>query len=254
MNPSIWPDLPLPVVFAHRGASAHAPENTLAAFQEALRRGAKAVEFDVKLSADGQVVVIHDQTVDRTTDGHGKVSELSLEELRRCDAGTWFGAAFAGERIPTLEEVFARFGGDLFMNVELTNYATPLDRLAPKVVELVKKFGLEKRVLFSSFFPHNLVKAAKLLPATPRGLLAWAGWMGWSARAFAFRSDVYLALHPHTSNLTPGLVRRVHAAGRRIHVWTVNAPDEIERLAGLGVDGIFTDDPALALQTLGGHA
>jgi glycerophosphoryl diester phosphodiesterase len=247
----MWPDIPFPVVFAHRGDSAHAPENTLAAFTMAAEVGAPAIEFDVKLSADGRVIVIHDQTVDRTTDGRGDVRRLPLAALRDLDAGARFADSFRGERIPTLEEVFETVGSRLYMNVELTNYATPLDHLVPEVVKLVKKFGLEQRVLFSSFFPNNLLKAAQLLPEARRGLLAWAGWMGWPARAFGFRSNVYGALHPHLSNATLGLVNRVHAAGKRVHVWTVNAPDDIKRLVDLGVDGLFTDDPALALKILG---
>jgi len=247
----MWPDIPVPVVFAHRGDSAHAPENTLAAFTMAADKEAPAIEFDVKLSADGHVIVLHDQSLERTTDGSGDVRNLPLAALRELDAGARFPGQFRGERIPTLEEVFETVGKRLYMNVELTNYATPLDRLVPKVVELVRKFGLEKRVLFSSFFPHNLVKAAKLMPDTPRGLLVWAGRMGWWGRAFGFRSDVYAALHPHMSDISSGLVERVHAAGRRVHAWTVNAADDIKRLTSLGVDGLFTDDPALALELLG---
>jgi glycerophosphoryl diester phosphodiesterase len=247
----MWPDIPVPVVFAHRGDCAHAPENTLAAFTMAADKGAPAIEFDVKLSADGHVIVLHDQSLDRTTDGNGDVRNLPLAALRELDAGARFPGQFRGERIPTLEEVFETVGKRLYMNVELTNYATPLDRLVPKVVELVRRFGLEKRVLFSSFFPHNLLKAAKLLPDAPRGLLAWAGWMGWWGRAFGFRSDVYAALHPHMRDVSSGLVECVHAAGRRVHAWTVNAADDIKRLTSLGVDGLFTDDPALALELLG---
>jgi len=247
----MWLDIPAPIVFAHRGDSVHAPENTLAAFTMAADKGAPAIEFDVKLSEDGQVIVIHDQSLERTTNGSGDVRNLPLAALRELDAGVRFPREFRGEHIPTLEEVFETVGKRLYMNVELTNYATPLDRLVPKVVELVKKFGLEKRVLFSSFFPHNLLKAAKLLSEVPRGLLTWAGWMGWWGRAFGFRSDVYGALHPYLSDVNPGLVERVHAAGRRVNAWTVNAADDIKRLTGFGVNGLITDDPALALEVLG---
>src|SRR3972149_5202117 len=137
---------PQPVIFAHRGASACAPENTLAAFQLALEQGAPAIEFDVKLTSDGQVVVIHDQTANRTTDGAGNVANLPLAALRELDAGSWLSAAFRGERIPSLDEVFEALGKKLFMNVELTNYATSFDTLIPKVAHLVKKHGLENCV------------------------------------------------------------------------------------------------------------
>jgi glycerophosphoryl diester phosphodiesterase len=220
----------------------------------AAEMGADAIEFDVKLTADGQVIVIHDQTVDRTTDGRGDLRELPLAAVRELDAGVRFGEQFRGERIPTLEQIFEAVGRRIFINVELTNYATPLDRLVPGVVELVRKFGLQERVLFSSFFPHNLAKAKKLLPQVPCGLLVWAGWMGWWGRSFGFRSDVYHALHPHLRNVTPGLVQRVQAAGRRLHVWTVNAEADLQHMIDWGVDGIFTDDPALAGRLLGRSA
>jgi glycerophosphoryl diester phosphodiesterase len=247
----MWSDLASPVVIAHRGDKTHAPENTLSAFRTAADNGADAVEFDVKLTADGHVVVIHDANVDRTTDGSGKVSRLPLVALKELDAGSWYSASFGGERIPTLDEIFETVGKRLYMNVELTNYATPLDGLVGKVAETVRKFGLEKRVLFSSFFARNLIHARKLLPEVPCGLLTWAGWLGWPGRTFGFRRRTYQALHPYLSDVTAGLVARVHAAGKRVNVWTVNSDEDLKRLIGLGVDGIFTDDPGRALQLLG---
>ncbi len=147
---------PKPILFAHRGASIHAPENTLPAFELALEQGADGVELDAKLSADGKVVVIHDPTVDRTTDGHGKVSQLSYAELKSLDAGAHFDGPFRGTRIPGLAEVFESIGERSIINVELTNYATPMDRLVDKVCELVKAHGLEQRIIFSSFLGRNL--------------------------------------------------------------------------------------------------
>jgi glycerophosphoryl diester phosphodiesterase len=254
MTPAMFPNIPSPVIFAHRGASAYAPENTLAAFQEAIQRGVKAVEFDVKLSADNQVVIIHDQTVDRTTDGHGKVSELKLEEMRRLDAGAWFDQAFKGQRIPTLEEVFAAFADRLVMNVELTNYATPQDLLVENVCELVARFGLESRILFSSFFPSNLEKAARLLPEVPRGLLISPLLKGLKARWWGWRQADYQSVHPFFMDVRKGWVKQIHQRKKFVFVWTVNSADRMRRLQRMGVDGIFTDDPSLALQILGGHA
>jgi glycerophosphoryl diester phosphodiesterase len=244
-------DWPRPLIFAHRGDSVHAPENTLASFELAARQGADAVELDAKLTSDGHVVVIHDATVDRTSNGNGKVARMPLAALRELDAGVRFSEQFRGEKIPTLDEVFEAVGKKVFINVELTNYSTPLDSLVPKVVLLVRKHGLEGRVLFSSFFPQNLFKAAQLQQGVPRGLLTWAGWMGWWGRTYGFRSDMYQALHPHLSDVIPGLVDRIHAAGKRIHVWTVDAEADMKRLIGYGVDGLFTDDPALAARLLG---
>jgi glycerophosphoryl diester phosphodiesterase len=243
--------LPQPVIFAHRGASAYAPENTLAAFELALAQNADAIELDVKLSADGQVIVIHDPMVDRTTGSHGRVKDLPLQELRALDAGSSFSEKFHGEKIPTLEEVFEAVGKRTFINVELTNYNTPRDQLVETVCMLVKKCEMQKRVIFSSFFASNLSKARAYLPEVPRGLLAFDGLLGAWARSFGFDFGKYQALHPYLSDVTPQQVQRVHRLHRRIHVWTVNAAEDMRRLFHWGVDGVFTDDPQLAVQVRG---
>jgi glycerophosphoryl diester phosphodiesterase len=240
--------LPQPVIFAHRGASAHAPENTLAAFELALEQKADAIELDVKLSADGHAVVIHDPTLDRTTGRQGRVKDLSLAELQSLDAGSFFSENYSREKIPTLEEVFEAVGKRTFINVELTNYTTPRDQLVETVCMLVKKLGLQKHILFSSFFASNLSKAQAYLPDVPRGLLAFNGWLGAWARSFGFNFGRYQALHPYLKDVTPQQVQRVHRLNRRIHVWTVNAAEDMRRLFHWGVDAIFTDDPHLAVQ------
>jgi glycerophosphoryl diester phosphodiesterase len=248
---NLWLDLPSPIIFAHRGASACAPENTLAAFELAVQQGAPGIELDAKLCADGHVIVIHNQSVDRTTNGSGKVDEMPLAALRELDAGSFFSEKFRGQKIPTLEEVFEAVGKKVLINVELKNLATPFDALVPKVVELVKKHGLGERILFSSFLPPVLAQAARLLPETPRGLLTAPGRLGWLGCTFGFRNRVYQALHPHRTGVSDEMVKRVQAAGKRVVVWTVNAEAEIRRMVGCGVEGIITDDPALALRLLG---
>jgi glycerophosphoryl diester phosphodiesterase len=244
----MFEQLPHPVIFAHRGSSAHAPENTLAAFDLAIQQGADAIELDAKLSADGYVVVIHDQTVDRTTDGTGKVRELTLAELRQLDAGAYFDIAFHGERIPTLEEVFQSAGVRTYANIELTNYASPTDPLPARVAELVKKYGLEKRVLFSSFNPLALLRIQKLLPETPAGLLAFPRWSGALARSWLGNLIPHQSLHPEQGDVTPSLVKRVHRSGQKVFVYTVNEAEVMRRLFSWDIDGIFTDDPVLARQ------
>ncbi len=241
-------DLPQPVIFAHRGASAHAPENTLTAFELAIRQGADAIELDAKLCADGHVVVMHDATVDRTTDGSGQIGEMPLEALRTLDAGCRFDRAFCGERIPTLDEVFAAFGDKTFINVELTNYRSLTDELPDRVVELVRRHKLEESVLFSSFNPLALRRAHRLLPQVPIGLLALPGGAGAWARSALGSLVPHQALHPAIDDVRPKLIQHQHRRGRRIHVYTVNKPQDIARLFRWGVDGIFTDDPLLACQ------
>lgn len=240
--------LPQPVIFGHRGASAHAPENTIAAFELALVQQADAIELDVKLSADGHVVVIHDSTVDRTTNGTGRVKDLSLSDLRALDAGSFFSEKFRGEKIPTLDEVFETVGKRTFINVELTNYDTRRDQLVEMVCMLVKKHQLQKRIMFSSFLASNLSKARSYLPDVPGGLLALNGLLGSWARSFGFVFGKYQALHPYLNDMTQQEALRVHRLNRRVHVWTVNDEQDMRRLFGWGVDGIFTDDPQLAVR------
>ena len=243
--------LPQPIIFAHRGASAHAPENTLAAFELAVVQGADGIELDVKLSADGHVIVIHDPLVDRTTGAHGRVKDLSLVELRALGAGSFFSEKFSAEKIPMLEEVFEAVGKRTFINVELTNYNTPRDHLVESVCMLVKRFNLQKRVMFSSFYALNLAKAHSYLPEVPCGLLAFPGLLGAWARSFGFAFGKYAALHPNLKDVTPQQVQRVHRLKGRVHVWTVNLEADMRRLFGWDVDAIFTDDPLLAVQVRG---
>lgn len=243
-------DLPKPAIFAHRGASAYAPENTLSAFELALRQGADGIELDAKLSADGQVVVIHDQTVDRTTGAHGRVDQLSLAQLKALDAGSSFSPQFQGERIPTLEEVFATLGKRLLINVELTNYRSATDALVPKVAELVRRHGLQDWVLFSSFHPLNLLRARRLLPSVPAGFLLLPG----KAAALIYKVlGRWLSpkfVHPYFADVDPAYLAAQRRLGRGVNVWTVNQAEDMRRLFDLGVDGIFTDDPPLAQKVL----
>lgn len=240
-----------PVIFAHRGASAYAPENTLAAFELACSQGADAIELDAKLSADGHVIVIHDATLVRTTGAKGKVKEMALADLRMLDAGSFFSNNFSREKIPLLEEVFEAVGRKMFINVELTNYNAPRDHLVESVCMLIKKFNLQKQVMFSSFFPGNLAKAQSYLPDVPRGLLALPGILGAWARSFGFAFGNYAALHPNVQDATAQQVQRARRLKRQVNVWTVNAEEDMRRLFGWGVDGIFTDDPLAALRVRG---
>lgn len=242
--------LPQPTIFAHRGSSAYAPENTLASFELAVRQNAHAIELDAKLSSDGNVVVIHDASVNRTTDGEGRVAELSLASLKSLDAGCKYDKSFCGERIPTLDEVFESIGKRTFINVELTNYATPKDQLPEKVAQIVESHGIQDRVLFSSFNPFNLRRIHKILPNVPIGLLALPRIAGAWARTFLGSWVHYNALHPEVRDTNQKLVFRLQKKGCRVHTYTVNHPEDMEKFFKWGVNGIFTDDPPLAIRTL----
>ena len=229
-----------PKIYAHRGASSDAPENTMAAFQLALDQGADGIELDVMLSKDHQLMVIHDDKVDRTTDGAGRVGELTLAELKTLDAGD-------GERIPTLDEVLARFGGRFLINIELKNYSSVFDSLPLDVAAIIKDHNVADSILISSFNPINFPRFHKVLPEVPLGMLTFPNWAGF----FGYRLFRYDALNPYFKDVDEGLVNRVHAKGKQINVWTVDEAADIRHLAMLGVDGLITNQPKRALTVLG---
>ena len=231
-------------IFAHRGFSSQYPENTMTAFHKALEAHADGIEMDARLTADGHIVIMHDATVDRTTNGKGKVRDLTLAELRGLDAGIKKGMVFENERVPMLEEVFANFGGKLLLNIELCNY-DELDepKLAYETVELIEKYDLVDSVIISSFRFNNLVYVKDKNPGISCGLLAHKGIKGLFARSLLNHSVSVDALHPYYTDVNSGLIHREQQCGRKVRVWTVNDSQDIRNLYELGVDAIFTDDP-----------
>jgi glycerophosphoryl diester phosphodiesterase len=225
-------------VWAHRGASVRAPENTLAAFRAAEAAGADGIELDVHLCADGVPVVIHDETLERTTDGRGPVAAWPLAKLRQLDAGGWFAPEYAGEPLPTLEEVLAWAGERLRLNVEIK--AAPA---ALAVLELLRRYP-RARVLVSSFDHRLLARLRGLAPELPLGfLLDSPFWRGALRRAAACRAQ---SLHPRHDLVCRPLLAACRRHGLAVHAWTVDDPRRLHDLRRLGVDGVFTNDPAAA--------
>jgi glycerophosphoryl diester phosphodiesterase len=225
---------------AHRGASGRAPENTHAAFAAALDLGAEAIELDCQLSADGELVVIHDETLDRTTDGRGPVGDRSAAELARLDAGSWFAAEFRGERIPRLADVLAQLRGHGTLNVEIKS-ARDLGVIEPKLAALVAAEHATEWVVFSSFHPAGV-----------RNMRAAAPWarLGVLCDQEPLPDGLALAVELGAEVLIPGrrwvdgrVLAAAHARGLAVWVWTVNEPGEMRRLIALGVDAIFSDYP-----------
>jgi len=246
------PDSKFPLIIAHRGASAKAPENTLTAFKLALEMGADGIELDVMLTKDEELVVIHDDTVDRTTNGSGRVSEFSYNTLRDLDAGTAYSPEFQGEHLPTLAEVFEQFGGKMLINIELKNYASPFDPLTERVIDLIEGFNLVDSTMLSSFNPFNLSKAFKKNPTITRGLLTFPKALGSLLRGPLGRIFPYDALHPYYSDVTERMIKKMHRIGRQVNVWTVDDPVELRLLASMGVDMIICNDPWSARQAIEG--
>jgi len=230
---------------AHQGASGVAPANTIVAFRRAAELGADGVELDAHLSADTVPVVIHDFTVDRTTDGSGRVADLPLAALKELDAGSSFNPAFAGERIPTLEEVFEAVGHQLLINVELKVPPRENRGLEAAVVALVEQHGLSDRVLISSFNPYALRRVRRLHPQLPLGFLYGSDPLSRLARALMWlmRDLRPEAAHPFWTLIRPATVRRAHAQGRRMVAWTVDEPDVMRLLVEWGVDAIISNRP-----------
>ena len=235
-----------PLVIAHRGASSVAPENTLPAFEKAIELGADAVEMDLKLSRDGALIVHHDQTLERTTDGSGKVADWDWYELRKLDAGSHLGREYKGVGIPLLEEVFGTLGDTLLYNLELTEYGRPFTDLARKTVEIVEGFGLQSRVLYSSFSPIELFRTSMIVGRSKIALLMHSQTPR-ILRLLALALIPHSTYHPHDPLVNRGLIKSIKSLEKSMNVWTVNDADRMKQLLRWDVDGIITDLPDRAV-------
>ncbi|MBT2637650.1 glycerophosphodiester phosphodiesterase family protein [Bacillus sp. ISL-39] len=230
---------------AHRGAAGYAPENTIAAFDMGLEMKADYIEIDVQRSKDGELVIIHDTTVDRTTDGTGKVGELTLEELRSLDAGSFKGEQFAGEKIPTFEEILDRYHGKIGILIELK--APQLyPGIEEEVTQELKERNLDKpqndKIIIQSFNFESMKKVDALLPNVPIGVLTYSSLHTTDAalQEFAKYADLF---NPSYGLVTRELVDKVHSLGMEIQSWTVRSPEAAQFLIDMKVDGIITDYP-----------
>jgi glycerophosphoryl diester phosphodiesterase len=245
-------DLPFPLVVAHRGASVEEPENTLVAFEAAVEAGADAVEFDVRLSADGHAVVMHDPAVDRTTDGHGLVRGLPLRELKRLRVRTSSGEP---AEIPTLAETLAVLSGRAGVDVEIKNLPGEPDHdpvrqeAVDATVRALDATGFSGPVLISSFNPDSIAHARSVSPETPTGYLAIAAMPAADAVRLAAEGGHGWVLPAASSVLDAGeeLVADVHGAGLLIGTWIVDEPEVAARLAAWGLDAVATNDPRTIL-------
>jgi glycerophosphoryl diester phosphodiesterase len=231
-------------IIAHRGASARAPENTLAAIRLAATEGARWVEVDVKLSRDGVCILMHDDLLGRTTSGRGEVAQYDLDELQRLDAGSWFSRRFAGEPIPTLEQTLALcLELDLDLNLELKPCPGRQHETAIRTVETLRQHWPAGRPwpLISSFAVASLEEARLQAPEMPRGLLI--GRPTRRGRDMLDRLDC-VTLHCDARRVSRDLVSRLAATGRPVLCYTVNDPHRARRLLEMGVASIITDRPA----------
>ncbi len=230
---------------AHRGASGYAPENTIAAFDKAVEMKADYIEIDVQRSKDGELVIIHDTTVDRTTDGTGKVGNLTFEQIRSLDAGSWKGEQFKGEKIPTFDEILDRYHGKTGILIELKApelYPGIEAQVAQELMERNLDKPQNEKIIIQSFNFESMKITNNLLPKVPIGVLT-------SSRAhttvtalheFAGYADYF---NPSYGIVSEDLVNRVHNLGMKIQSWTVRSQETADFLLQMNVDGIITDYP-----------
>ena len=234
-------------VQAHRGASTVAPENTLAAFRAAAGQGAQWVELDVALLGDGTLVVIHDDSVDRTSSGTGSLGALTRSNLARLDAGSWFGASFAGERIPTLEETLKTLGEvDLNANVEIKQHShhKSLDQLTWAVQTALYTRAPHTQIMISSFDAQALAAMHKLEPELEMAMLWSEVPADWQLQLDAIPAKT---IHLHYKALSIGLLEEAGRRGVKVRAWTCNQPEVLASFWAAGLAGVITDNPAAFL-------
>jgi len=238
------------LVTAHRGFSGDAPENTLAAFKKAMEVGSDMMELDVRFSKDGQIVVMHDDTLDRTTNGRGKVSDYTLKELKQFDAGSWFAPQFSGEHIPTLVEVLELAKGKIRVNIEIKDESLgryKITDLADRALQEVKKAGMEDQVIYVSFYPVALERIQE------RDSRLWVGLLyhrPWNSLHEVTGGKSFPVLGLRNSYLTKGKIDKIHQQGMKVNVYTVNSEEEMEQFIRWGVDGIITNHPDRLIKIL----
>jgi glycerophosphoryl diester phosphodiesterase len=239
-----------PILIAHRGGSLEAPENTLAAFRHAIELGMRYVELDVQMSSDGEMVVIHDETLDRTTNGNGPVSSLTLQELRKLDAGSHFGPQYAGEPIPTLREVLELCtSAGVGVVVELKSpslYPGMVQKVIALVGEMRKRGGVN---ILCISFEHSAIREARALDEIiPLGYL-----YEYFEQEFVQPDDAIQAYCPYfgTALARPDQVAKAHELGKLVFVYTVNEEEDIRQITAAGIDGLVSDRPSLLKSLFG---
>jgi glycerophosphoryl diester phosphodiesterase len=234
-------------VQAHRGTSAMAPENTLAAFRLAAEQGAKWVELDVALSADGTLVVIHDDSVDRTSSGEGSLGDLTLAQIAALDAGSWFDQRFAGEHVPTLAEAIATLGElGLSANVEIKQHKhhKSLDQLVHAVQADISGRSARTEIMISSFDPEALKAMHALEPDLEMAMLWGRPPEDWADQLASIPATT---IHMHYKALSIGMLEETSRRGIKVRAWTCNDPLQLVSFWGAGLTGVITDNPALFL-------
>ena len=233
---------------AHRGASSYAPENTFAAFDRALELDVNHVELDVHFSRDGHIVVIHDDALDRTTDSSGPVADRTLAELRRLDAGAWFGPEYTAERIPTLAEIFERYKGRLHFHIEIKARS---EGLASRTADMVRAHGLTDDVTITTFWKPWLEETRAYAPELATGWLVPLGPVDWDESIIDQATALGLRqVCPRADITTPGLVDTLHNRGFVVRCHGVYTEDLMRHVVDCGADGMTINFPDKLIEYL----
>ncbi|MGI8314565.1 glycerophosphodiester phosphodiesterase [Halobacillus mangrovi] len=231
---------------AHRGAAGYAPENTMAAFEKAFEMKAEMLELDVQMSKDGELVVIHDTTVDRTTDGAGKVGNLTYEELKRLDAGSHFSKEFTGEKIPTLGEVLDEYRGKMGIVIEMKSPSL-YPGIEQKIADTLKNRNMDSptnsEIIVQSFDHESLKAFHSILPEVPVGVLLDFNPDGVSDQQLTEFSSFAEYVNPNKTMIDKNLVERIHKFGMETYPWDVRELESVKSLIKAGVDGVITIYP-----------
>ncbi|PCJ89096.1 MAG: glycerophosphodiester phosphodiesterase [Flavobacteriales bacterium] len=238
-------------VIAHRGASGSAPENTLASIKKAMETGANMIEIDVHLSKDDTVVLMHDSKVDRTTNGTGKVQELTLEELKKLDAGSWFNEKFSSEKIPTLEEVLKAINGKCKLLIEVKGKSKTYQGIEKQIVDLINKYNAKNWCIVQSFHTPYIENTYRLdsaievhkLIISPLRLFPFI-YMDDGLRFGSIKKFTYAkSINPNHKAVSKKFIKKIHSQNQTVFCWTVNEKETAKKLIALGVDGIITNYP-----------
>ena len=235
-------------IFAHRGFSGKYPENTMLAFRKAVEIGVDGIEFDVHLTKDNEVVIIHDEDIKRTCNGEGLVKDMTLAELKKFDASATFKGVYGKNEIPTLREYFELIKStDVITNIELKTGVYEYPTIEQRVIDLVREYGLEKKIIFSSFNHFTVKRCEELAPEIKRGFLT-GDWLVDFGRYTKERN--VQCCHPWHITLSQAVVDEMHKAGCEINTWTVNEYADIERLSAMGVDCLIGNFPDRMIEKL----
>lgn len=234
------------ITIAHRGASGYAPENTFASFDKALKMKADYIEFDIQRTSDGKLVIIHDPTVDRTTNGRGSVQSMSFSQLKMLDAGTWFSKDYTNQRIPSFQELLNRYAGKVKMLIELKN-PSQYPGIEKEVADVLTKYHLDSRpndeIIIQSFDKNSVQTFHRILPAVSTGVLLKYKPLGIPPRQLNEMAKYADFVNPNKSMANPQLIKRIHELGMKTTPYTVNDRETASYMKSIGVDGMVTNYP-----------